>query len=276
MKEHDARRDAARADGAADGRRRSASAVRHGDGAWRAAWGAGWAAVVVLVIAGCASGPPTAREHGMATGAILGATSGAIIGQAAGGTAEGALIGGAVGAIAGGAIGDQHDAYHRRNAPLHEDVARRDAEIARNRALIAELRGRSVAVSSDARGVVVTLPDVFFAFDSDRLTPDAVVAIADIGEVLRGPHASGRRIAVEGHTDAVGTRQYNQWLSERRAWAVADELAARGVDRRRLAVRGFGEAFPVEPNVLPDGFDNPRGRARNRRVEVIVLNPPLG
>jgi outer membrane protein OmpA-like peptidoglycan-associated protein len=71
---------------------------------------------------------------------------------------------------------------------------------------------------------------------------------------------------VEGFTDSVGSEEFNQVLSERRADAVREALLARGVDPSRIAVHGFGESYPVASN------DNSAGRQLNRRVEIVVAN----
>jgi hypothetical protein len=82
-----------------------------------------------------------------------------------------------------------------------------------------------------------------------------------------GPHP----VVIEGHTDSVGTDEYNQELSERRAERVRNWLLEhRVVERRAVSTIGFGEKKPVAPNTKPDGKDNPPGRALNRRVEVVV------
>lgn len=76
---------------------------------------------------------------------------------------------------------------------------------------------------------------------------------------------------IEGHTDAKGSEAYNLKLSERRAEAVVEWLAVReGIDTAWLDRRGLGEAQPAAPNARPDGRDDPEGRQRNRRVEVIL------
>ncbi len=121
--------------------------------------------------------------------------------------------------------------------------------------------------------MVVTLPDVLFEFGSANLTGSARSAARDIADVLK-QHASGRAVAVEGHTDSVGPEDYNQGLSERRARSVADALAANGISRRLLVSRGLGESYPVAPNRYNDGTDNPDGRRRNRRVEVVISSTP--
>jgi OOP family OmpA-OmpF porin len=101
-----------------------------------------------------------------------------------------------------------------------------------------------------------------FAFDQARLTPAGSARVADAARLLAA-HPDVR-VAVEGHTDSVGNPEYNQRLSERRARVVADRLIAEGVAPRRLDVRGFGESRPVADN------DTEEGRARNRRVEIVV------
>ena len=81
------------------------------------------------------------------------------------------------------------------------------------------------------------------------------------------------KVEVAGHTDSIGTEQYNQGLSERRAKAVYDYLTAHGIDAGRLVgPHGFGESHPIAPNTNADGSDNPEGRARNRRTELNVEN----
>ncbi|MBI5505421.1 MAG: OmpA family protein [Deltaproteobacteria bacterium] len=206
---------------------------------------------------GCTAGPMTTRERGILGGTAVGAASGAMIGSASGDTAEGALIGAAVGALAGVVIGDSAQAQE---------------EAARNRALVDELRARDLDARGTDRGVVVNFPDVLFEFGRAEVTRGAHRKIASMVDVLQSPNAVGRRISVEGHTDSIGGEQSNLDLSERRARAVADALVGQGVDGSRLSMRGFGESYPVEANTYSDGRDNPQGRARNRRVEVIILN----
>ena len=87
---------------------------------------------------------------------------------------------------------------------------------------------------------------------------------------------SPRQIAVDGHTDAAGSPEYNRHLSRARAEAVARVLIAEGVSKDRVKVGEFGEAFPIAPNQTPQGKDNPVGRAQNRRVELVILQPPPG
>jgi len=204
-------------------------------------------------------------------GGVLGAGTGAIIGSATGKPGAGAAIGGAIGAIGGGLVGDQLQKQEEVTKEHERQLEQQRQELARNRELLEELKRRNLEARETDRGVVVNLPDVLFAFDKASLTPDARVKIHDIAEVLNS-QARGRQVAVEGHTDSIGSDAYNQQLSERRAEAVAIGLESAGVSNRRITTRGFGDRYPVTPNRYPDGTDNPVGRAKNRRVEVIIEN----
>jgi outer membrane protein OmpA-like peptidoglycan-associated protein len=119
--------------------------------------------------------------------------------------------------------------------------------------------------------VVVNLPDVLFEFGQVNLTGEARGKIGTISDVLNA-QAEGRRVSVEGHTDSIGAEAANQRLSERRAGSVASALETAGVSSARITTKGFGERYPVAPNGNSDGTDNPSGRAKNRRVEVIIEN----
>lgn len=222
------------------------------------------AVVIALLLGACEGQKFGAREAGAVTGAALGAGLGAIVGNQTGSTGAGIAIGSGFGALAGGLIGNEID---NQNAALDDREAKLDAqerELAENKRLIEQLRARGADVRSSNRGVVVNLPDVLFDFNSSRLTGEAGRTVRDIADVART--ASDRRIAVEGHTDSVGTIEYNRRLSLDRARSVADALSREGVPRGRLSVRGLGESEPVTTNATSSG------RARNRRVEVIIEN----
>ena len=79
-------------------------------------------------------------------------------------------------------------------------------------------------------------------------------------------------MSVEGHTDSIGSDAYNQKLSERRAENVASALESGGVSAEKVTAKGYGKRYPVAPNSNPDGTDNAAGRAKNRRVEVVIQN----
>lgn len=105
---------------------------------------------------------------------------------------------------------------------------------------------------------------VLFDFDSAQVRSDAAATLDAVASVLAAVPAA----RVEGHTDAISDDAYNQTLSEKRATAVVDALAQRGMSGDLEAV-GFGESRPVAPNEV-DGKDNPAGRQLNRRVEIVV------
>jgi outer membrane protein OmpA-like peptidoglycan-associated protein len=111
--------------------------------------------------------------------------------------------------------------------------------------------------------------DVLFDFDKADILPKAQEALKQTAEVIR--EKSKGVVNIEGHTDSKGSDAYNQKLSERRANAVKDWLANReGLKNVRFATRGFGAKKPVASNTKPDGSDDPEGRQKNRRVEIIV------
>jgi outer membrane protein OmpA-like peptidoglycan-associated protein len=138
-----------------------------------------------------------------------------------------------------------------------------------DRAMFDRLVDRQLDVRYTERGVVVTFPDSLFEFGSARLTAEARRQLREIAEVLLH-EARGRAIAVEGHTDSIGAELYNQGLSERRAHSVAAALVDEGVSEALMTVAGYGSAYPIAPNDNEDGSDNPEGRRRNRRVEIVI------
>jgi outer membrane protein OmpA-like peptidoglycan-associated protein len=119
-----------------------------------------------------------------------------------------------------------------------------------------------------ARGLIVNMSDVLFDTAKWTLKPGAREKLAKIsGIILAHP---GLKIEVEGHTDSVGSDEYNQNLSEQRASSVRDYLAAQGVSTAKLTARGFGETKPVASN------DHAAGRQQNRRVELVVSGGIIG
>jgi outer membrane protein OmpA-like peptidoglycan-associated protein len=132
---------------------------------------------------------------------------------------------------------------------------------------------QALAVRETATEIRIEMPaDVLFDFDKAEIRPDAAKVLAQAAEVLR--RYPNRTVVIEGHTDAKGSEPYNQRLSERRAQAVKAWLQQReGLQGRALTTRGWGAKRPVAPNTKPDGSDDPEGRQRNRRVEIIIAKP---
>lgn len=111
--------------------------------------------------------------------------------------------------------------------------------------------------------------DVLFDFDKADIRPSAREALHSAAGVIRDK--GGKLVRIEGHTDAKGGDAYNQKLSERRANAVKTWLVTNeGLRDRRFTTRGFGAKKPVAPNTKPNGSDDPDGRQKNRRVEIVV------
>jgi len=131
--------------------------------------------------------------------------------------------------------------------------------------------GQTVGPDGCPVPVTIDLRGVNFDFDKSTLRPDAVAILNEAIEVLK--KYPELKVEVAGHTDSIGTDAYNQKLSERRATAVYNYLTSNGVDAGRLiGPHGYGESHPIAPNTLPDGKDNPEGRAQNRRTELNVQN----
>ncbi len=111
--------------------------------------------------------------------------------------------------------------------------------------------------------------DVLFDFDKWDIKPAAAAVLARAAAFI-GQHAVGP-VRIEGHTDAKGTDSYNRRLSERRGESVKAWLAGPGgLGTLTFTTKGFGATRPVAPNTKPDGSDDPDGRQKNRRVEIII------
>ena len=208
---------------------------------------------------------------GAILGGLLGAGSGAIIGSHKGKAGPGAAIGAGLGAVGGYAVGHQIESRDQALDTQDQLLEQQRQEIARNRTLLEELKRQKLDARETERGVVVNLPDVLFEFNSARLTPGARDKVAHIARVVN-ERAKDRTVSVEGHADAIGSEAYNLALSQHRAEAVGQELRYEGVREAGLTTKGYGKKYPVAPNTNADGSDNPTGRAKNRRVEVVIAN----
>lgn len=121
-------------------------------------------------------------------------------------------------------------------------------------------------------GCSVTLTayaDALFEFDKSTLTDKAETPLKQAQEAIDSEN-SVKRIRVRGHTDSKGSDAYNDKLSASRAQAVRDWLSKHMTSTAPMTVESAGEHEPVKPNELPDGKDNPEGRAFNRRVELVL------
>ncbi|MGC1310309.1 MAG: OmpA family protein [Phormidesmis sp.] len=119
--------------------------------------------------------------------------------------------------------------------------------------------------------IVVDLPaDVLFDFDKADIRQDAVPTLEKLARLIGTTHSQS--VQINGHTDSKGSDDYNMELSQGRADSVGAWLIEKGgIEAGRLQTVGYGETKPVAKNELPSGADDPAGRAKNRRVEIIIL-----
>ncbi|MFN2492738.1 MAG: OmpA family protein [Pyrinomonadaceae bacterium] len=111
--------------------------------------------------------------------------------------------------------------------------------------------------------------DVLFDFDKADLRPAAQQTLHQAAGIIK-EKAKGA-VRIEGHTDSKGQDAYNQKLSERRAASVKTWFMEKeGLTNVQFSTQGFGAKKPIAPNTKPDGSDDPDGRQKNRRVEIII------
>jgi outer membrane protein OmpA-like peptidoglycan-associated protein len=199
------------------------------------------ALAVALVMGGapgCASMNRTSK--GAVIGATAGGVAGGVIGNQTGSTTRGAIIGAVLGGAAGTLIGYKMD---QRAKEIRESVP-------------------AATVERVGEGIQVTFPSgLLFDFDSAVIRSNAASNLTELAGNLSKYGDS--RLLIVGHTDAVGSSEYNQALSERRAEAASRYLAAQGVSSY-IATTGLGEREPIESNTTEAGRD------RNRRVEIAI------
>lgn len=147
-------------------------------------------------------------------------------------------------------------------------TAKAESEKAQLRAQLLDQLNSILQTSDSARGLIVNMSDVLFDTGSSTLKPGAREKLAKISGVLLAH--PGLTLQIEGHTDSVGSDEFNQQLSERRADSVRDFLAEEGVPGSTMTAAGFGKTQPVASN------DTPEGRQRNRRVELVVSGDAIG
>ena len=134
--------------------------------------------------------------------------------------------------------------------------------------LSGDISGLNIRVT-DMGTIIDLAADALFEFDKADLTPAAEAQLQKAAALIRKAPPGG--IQVIGHTNAKGDDAYNQRLSEARARTVADWFGRQvGVRKREFTVSGKGETAPIAPNETATGADDPAGRTKNRRVEVIL------
>lgn len=181
-----------------------------------------------------------------AQGTAIGAAAGALVGVLiADGddNAKGILIGATVGGIAGAIIGSYMDKHAKK---LKQDLGK-SAEV--------ERVGESILVTFDS--------GIMFDVDSYALKASTKANLDKMAETMKEYNKT--EIIVMGHTDATGSDEHNQKLSENRAASVSRFLQQNGVTAKRVTTKGFGEQKPVASN------NTASGREQNRRVEIAIV-----
>src|SRR5512139_33518 len=203
---------------------------------------------LALATTACMTDPYTGQQtiNRTAVGIGVGALGGYLLGDLVGGDHDrnAKVIGAGIGALAGGAVGNYMD--------------QQEAELRRQTA------GTGVDVYRQGDELVLRMPSgITFQVDHSDIQPQFQSTLDQVAQTLSSYDQT--YIDVLGHTDSTGSDAYNQALSERRAQAVSDYLAGRGVARARIGTRGYGESQPIATN------DTDAGRAENRRVEIKVV-----
>jgi chemotaxis protein MotB len=138
-----------------------------------------------------------------------------------------------------------------------------------NGSLAEDIKAGRITIHTEARGLVVSLEEAaYFASGDDKVSPAGYPVLQKIAATLE---KISNPIRLEGHTDAIpihNSRFHNNWeLSSARSIAMLEALSTQfSIEARRMSVVGFADAFPLEAN------DTPEGRAKNRRVDVVILN----
>ncbi len=188
---------------------------------------------------GCKSWSRT--QKGAAVGTAGGGVIGAVVGRAAGNTALGAIIGAAVGGVTGAIIGKKMD---KQAEEIKKTVP-------------------GAKVYRVGEGIIVEFNDkILFGFDKSDLNESAGPNLNKLVLVLNNNPDTD--IEIQGHTDNVGTDEYNMALSKRRATSAANHLKQNGISSRRTSIKGFGESAPNYTN------ETDEGRSQNRRVEFLI------
>jgi outer membrane protein OmpA-like peptidoglycan-associated protein len=215
------------------------SASRHRD--LRVARNARTVCALLLALGATACASLNKKEKGAIIGATAGGVVGGVIGNQTGSTARGAIIGAVVGGAAGAIIGHQMDQQAKE---LQQNIP-------------------GATVARVGEGITVTFASgLLYDFDSDVVRADAAQNLRSLAASLgKYPNTD---LLIVGHTDAVGTSEYNQALSQRRATAAANYLTAQSVSAARMNSVGRGETEAIASN------DTEAGRQANRRVEIAI------
>lgn len=135
---------------------------------------------------------------------------------------------------------------------------------------IAKVEAPTTEVPVVETGIAKVLDNVYFEYDKYKLLDGSEASLNEIVTLMKDK--PGIRVEIGGHTDNKGSKSYNERLSQQRAQSCVDYIVSQGIDAARITAKGYGASKPIAPNTLPDGKDNPDGRAKNRRTEFTVLD----
>lgn len=195
-------------------------------------------AVLSLLAVSCA----TKTQTGAAVGAGAGAAAGAVIGNQSGNNRTGAVAGAVIGGAIGAAIGRRMDQQEKE---------------------LRQIEGVEVSRPSEGEIEVRLTSDILFDFNSAALRSASKATLRELATTFQR-YSDINYIEVDGHTDSVGSDDFNLDLSKRRASSVRDYLVDQGVASRHIVARGFGESQPKSTN------ETAEGRQLNRRVEISI------
>lgn len=198
--------------------------------------------VVIAVLSLLAVSCATKTQTGAAVGAGAGAAAGAVIGNQSGNNRTGAVAGAVIGGAIGAAIGRRMDQQEKE---------------------LRQIEGVEVSRPSEGEIEVRLTSDILFDFNSAALRSESRATLRELATTF-GRYSDINYIEVDGHTDSVGSDDFNLDLSKRRANSVRDYLVDQGVASRYIVARGFGESQPKSTN------ETAEGRQLNRRVEISI------
>mgnify|MGYP001157465509 CR=1 FL=1 len=155
-------------------------------------------------------------------------------------------------------------AEQARAEQAERELARLRAENEKSKAELTATLSRLAKVREDSRGVIVTLPgNIYFNFNKADVKPAMQMQLTKIAKALAA--VPDQTLLIEGHTDSIGSNEYNLSLSESRAQSVQQILLDGGIAAERMEIKGYGESKPIADNATPSG------QAQNRRVEIVLI-----
>ncbi|MBL4658511.1 MAG: OmpA family protein, partial [Flavobacteriales bacterium] len=129
---------------------------------------------------------------------------------------------------------------------------------------------KAIELSTIRIGKAIVLNNMFFEHDKTNILKESKVELDKLYKLMT--NMPNMIVEISGHTDAKGKHDYNMKLSQGRAQAVVDAIIKRGIDKARMTAKGYGETIPVVDNFDADGKEISKNMAKNRRVELTVID----